>query len=330
MTTPDAPAAGLAAEAAPDENDAASIAPKRRGAARYLLIAVAFVVYFAAVWIIGWRKVGDALASADLRIVAMAAALTGAGAVMRMWKWRRALGADSHALGVYFLSRSGGVWSPARVGEFLPLLWKRHRNFRLAGWIFFDRVLEVLVTLAFGLGGLAFAGLLSAGTYAMVVVVTIAASASGVYLLTRRDLLDAIATRAPEGSRLRIALSAIAATSGHLRSFLGASADLTALTVLAKAFDLYAVVLIFRALGVGVGFALAAAAKCALAIVSYVPITPIATGVPHAVQGWMMLKSAGVQPDAIVASVGIEAGIMFLVFSVTAAAAARAIKQAAL
>ncbi len=330
MTAREAPPAELAGEAAPNENGAAAIAPKRGGPGRYLLIGLAFAVYFAAVWIIGWRKVGDALVHADLGLVAAAAALTGAGAVTRMWKWRRALGAGRHAIGVYFLSRSAGVWSPARVGEFLPLLWKRHRTTRLAGWILFDRVLEVLVTLAFGLVGLVFTGLLSAGAYAAIVSVTIAASVFGFYVLTRRDLLDAMAARAPEASRLRTVLTALAGTSGELRSFLRAPAELTVLTVFAKALDLFAIVLIFRALGVGVGFALVAAAKCALAIVSYVPITPVATGVPHAVQGWMMLESAGVQPDTVVASIGIEAGIMVLVFSVTAAFAARAIRRAAL
>jgi hypothetical protein len=320
----------MSQEAVVETLDESASAPKRRRPARYLLIGLALSVYFVAVWIIGWRKVGGALAHADLGLVLVAAVLTGAGALTRMWKWRRALGAERHALGVYFLSRSAGVWSPARVGEFLPLLWKRHRNTRVAGWILFDRVLEVFVTLAFGLVGLAFAPMMPAGAYAAVASVTIAASALGLYLLTRRDLLDAIALRWAEGSRIRASLSALAATSGELRSFLGRPVDLTVLTVVAKACDLYAVVLIFRALGVGVGFGLVAASKCALAIVSFVPITPMATGVPHAVQGWMMLKSAGVQPDTIVASVGIEAGIMCLVFSITWAAASRAIKQAAL
>lgn len=329
MSAPDA-IADLATDPQGVRTTVAPSASSARRAKRYLFIAMGFAVYLCAVWFIGWQKIRDALAGADPRFVALAAMLTGAGAVTRMWKWRRALGAQRHSLGLYFLSRSGGVWSPARVGEFLPLLWKRHRNARVAAWILFDRVLEVIVTLAFGLVGLAFVRLLPLGAFAAVAAATVLAAAFGVYALTRRELLDRIAARAPAESRLRAVLIGLSGTSGEIRAYLHRPLGLAGLTVAAKVFDVYSVVLIFHALHVDVRFTLIAAAKCALALVSYVPITPMTTGIPHAVQGWMMFESAGVRPETVVASVGIEAGIMFLVFGISAAAAARAIKHATL
>ncbi len=302
----------------------------RRRPARYVFLALGLAVYAVAVWWIGWRKIGDTLAAAELPLVAAAAALIGGGSLLRMWKWRRALGAERNAIGLFFLSRSGGVWSPARVGEFLPLLWRRHRNTRVAGWILFDRVLEVLVTLVLGLAGLAALQFLPTGELVAATLGAITVATAGVYVLTRSDLLQAAANRAPDGSWLRSALSALAGTSGEMKSFLGSPMDLTALTVLAKAMDLFAIVLIFRALHASASFALVAAAKCALAVVSYVPITPVSTGIPHGVQGWIMFEAAQIQPETVVASVGIEAAIMAVVFSLTALAATRAIRDAAL
>jgi len=301
-----------------------------RKTTRYLFIALGITVYLIAVSLIGWRKVADSLAGANIPLVIAAAALTCTGALLRMWKWRRALGAERQAIGLYFLSRSGGVWSPARVGEFLPLLWRRHRSASVAAWILFDRVIEILVTLALGIVGLAFIQLVSPGSLAGIAAAVTLSSVIGVYLLTRADWLDALAARFDQTSRTRRALHAIANTSGELRRFARRSPDLLALTVIGKACDLYAVALIFRALGHPVGFALAAASKCALAIVSYLPITPITTGVPHTVQGWIMHESAGVMPETVAASVAIEAGIMMVVFALMALVAARAIRDAAL
>ncbi len=305
-------------------------ARKPRRATRYFFIALGVTVYIVAVSLIGWGKVGDALAGADLPVVALAALLTGAGAILRMWKWRRALGSERHAIGIYFLSRSGGVWSPARVGEFLPLLWRRHRNSRVAGWILFDRVAEIAVTLLLGLAGLAVIHLLPAPALASVIALVAAADVCGVYLLTRSDWLRALARRLREGSRLCTAISALADTAGEFRGFLARPPDLVSMTVVAKCLDLYAVTLIFRALGAPVSGALVAAAKCALAVISYLPITPMTTGIPHTVQGWIMHESAAIQPATVAASVAIEAGIMVLVFSLMALAATRAIRDAAL
>lgn len=317
----------------PDGPDiaASSIVERKPGrTTRYFFFALGVTVYAFAVSLIGWREVGDALVGADLRYVGAAAAFTGIGAAMRIWKWRRALGAKRNAIGLYFLSRSLGVWSPARIGEFLPLAWRRHRNTRVAGWILFDRVLEVLVMLVIGLAGLAMIGLVPTATFVAICAVAAIVSVAGVYTLTRAELLRALAARFDPGTRSHAILLALAGTSGELRSYLGSSFDLIVVTVVAKSIDLYAITLIFRGLKAPAEFALVAASKCALSIVSYVPITPMATGIPHTVQGWIMHESAGIPPEAVAASVGIEAAIMAAVFSVTALAGSRAIRDAAL
>jgi hypothetical protein len=294
------------------------------------LFALGLTVYIVAVSLIGWREVGGAFAGADMGYIAIAALLTGIGAGLRIWKWRRALGPNRNAVGLYFLSRSLGVWSPARVGEFLPLIWRRHRNTRVAAWILFDRVLEILVMLVIGLAGLAMVELVSTATFAVICAATFVVSVLGVYALTRSDLLTSAAERFNAGSKLRLVLSALAGTSGEFRTFFGVSIDLTVVTIVAKLIDLYAITLIFRGLQAPAEFVLVATSKCALSIVSYVPITPMTTGIPHTVQGWIMYESAGILPEAVAASIGIEAAIMAGVFGLTALVGTRAIRDAAL
>ena len=75
-----------------------------------------------------------------------------------------------------------------------------------------------------------------------------------------------------------------------------------AITVATKCSDLWAVCLVFLSFGYTVAFALAATAKCALAIVSFIPITPLATGLPHLTQAGLMNHVAGIPGEALAAA----------------------------
>ncbi len=295
-----------------------------------ILMPLGVGVYFLAVWYFGWDKVRAALLGADMRLVAAAGAVSVAANCARILKWRLALGAEAHAVGLFFLSRATGVWSPGRVGEFLPLLWRRHRSARVGGWILLDRVLEIVASLALGVVGLGFTSFVTTPIYIATVVATAVACAGALIGLTQHGWMAAIARRLAAGTRRRLVADTLTQTSAEIRVMWRLTPALLGVTLAAKAGDVFAVVLIFRALGAGVGFMLTAASKCALAIVSFVPITPVATGVPHAVQGWMMNAEAGVAPEAVVASVGIEAALMLIIFTASVAIASRAIGRAAL
>ncbi len=83
-----------------------------------ILMPLGVGVYFLAVWYFGWDKVRAALLSADVGLVAAAGAVSVAANCARILKWRLALGAEAHAVGLFFLSRATGVWSPGEWASF--------------------------------------------------------------------------------------------------------------------------------------------------------------------------------------------------------------------
>lgn len=287
-------------------------------------------VYLFAVWYFGWEKVRAALMGADPVLIVEAGLVTVAAKLGRIAKWRVALGPKAHAVGLYFMSRATGVWSPGRVGEFLPLLWRRHRTARLGGWILLDRVLEIVAALALGALGLGFTHFVSTPVYVGIVMLTALVCVGLIACLVQHRWLTSFAQRFAAGTKRRLVAETIAETSAEIHAMRRMVPGLIAMTLVSKAGDLFQVVLVFRALGTSVSFMLMAAAKCALAIISYLPITPVASGVPHAVQGWMMHEEAGVLPETVVASVGIEAALMTVIFSLGVLVAIVPIRRAAL
>jgi hypothetical protein len=294
-----------------DANDpVAAAAPRGRAprADRRLLL-VGLSVYFALVWYIGWREVGEELAGARIGLAAAAAAIIFGGNWARAAKWRYALGPGRNAVGIFFLSKIAGEWSPGRLGEFSPLLLKRHRTPEVAAWILLDRLLEIATTLALGLIGLAVIRLVPPAATAGLAAFAAAGFGAAALVLTRRAWLEALAVRLT-GGRLRRFAGLLAAVSAEIGRF-GPKLPLAfAVTVAAKITDLWAVVILFHAFGQAPGFALVAAAKCALAVVSFIPLTPLATGLPHLTQAGLMHAAAGVPYDALAAAIGVEVVIV--------------------
>jgi len=286
---------------------------RRLKPSRYIFV-VGLVVYCAVVWYFGWQGVRDALLDANLGMVVAAAGIFVTATWCRALKWRYALGPGHHSIGLFFISKATGNWSPGRVGEFAPMALRRHRTPKIGAWIMLDRVIEILVTLTLGLIGLALIELLPAWQFAVIAAATVSASVGAVVVLTRRDVFVWFADRARDASVLHRVLMMFAAISEELYLFARKLPLILGVTVATKAADLLAVMLIFSALGYRVGFALAAAAKCALAIVSFIPITPAATGVPHGAQAWMMNEVASVPPEILLAGIGIEVVILSVTF----------------
>jgi uncharacterized protein (TIRG00374 family) len=94
--------------------------------------------------------------------------------------------------------------------------------------------------------------------------------------------------------------------SGEIFSFSKRLPVMGTITVVTKCTDLLAVCLLFQGFGYAVSFSLAAVAKCALAIVSFLPITPPATGLPHVTQAGIMNAVEGIPYDVLAAAIGSE------------------------
>lgn len=315
--------------------DAVSIADapaQRRGprVAKSLLIFLGLAVYFGVVWYFGWREIRDLLLGTDLVPVTGALGLFALGTGLRVYKWRYALGPNAYAVGLFFMSKASGIFSPARLGEFAPLLWHRHRTARVGGWLVLDRLLEVAATLLLGLVGLALIQLVAPWIDALLLAGFVVGCGISAYAVTRHGFLASLSVRFRNRPRIAGGFHALARTSEEIQAYRRRLPFIVVTTLLAKAVDLYAIVLIFRALGVEISFALASAAKCALVMVSFLPVTPVLTGVPHAAQGWLMNVSAGVSPEVTVASVGIEAALLTVLFWTSIGLAARSLKAAAL
>ena len=282
-----------------------SMQAPRRKFGRYAFV-LGIAIYLALVWWLGWREVGERLLGADPLRVTGAFLIIFVGGWARALKWRYALGHGHNAAGIYFLSKVSAEWSPGRLGEFSPLVLKKHRTPKVGAWIMFDRLLEIAVTLVLGLYGLAAIQVFSAQVYLAILMAVVAAFLLGVYLLTHRQLFLRIAERFKDGSWPHRFAMLFAAISGEIFSFSKRLPVMAVITVVTKCTDLLAVCLLFRGFGYAVSFSLAAVAKCALAIVSFVPITPPATGLPHVTQAGIMNAVEGIPYDALAAAIGSE------------------------
>ena len=308
------------------EKESVASRPRR---AKYLVL-LGFCVYCGVVWYLGWQEVRDKLLNARWELIAFSALLIFVATWARVWKWRYALGEAHHSAGLFFVSKATGNWTPGRLGEFAPMAIRTHRTPKIGAWIMFDRLLEIIVTLALGLYGLAMIELLTPGQYGVVLALTIVASALGVYLITRRSFFLWLAEKSrPESFAYKTAML-FAAVSEELYLFARKLPLAGAITIVTKCVDLYAVGLMFVALGYRPGFALMSAAKCALAIVSFIPITPAATGLPHGTQAWLMNRVADIPYEGLVAGIGVEVLVVSVTFWTSFGLASSSIKKMAL
>ena len=309
------------------EADTPSDTPKRSSRKGKYILVFGLVVYCTAVWYVGWQDIKTRIAGADLSGIAYATVLIFTATWMRVVKWLHALGAGQHALGLFFLSKATGDFTQGRLGEFAPMAIRNHRTPKIGAWIMFDRVIEILVTLALGLYGLAMIELLEPWQFMTILASAILGTVLGVYLLTHRRMFLWIAGRFKHDGFLHKVLILCAAMSGELRQFMNTLPVVLPITVVTKLMDLFAIVLIFRALATSPSLALIVAAKCALAIVSFGP-TPTATGVPHVTQAWLMNHAAGIPDDALAAGIAIEVIIVSVTFWTSLGLAGRYVKEA--
>lgn len=294
----------------------------RRSPTRFLFL-VGVLLCAGLVWYFGWERLRDALHRATSIPLLLMTALIFLGFWLRAAKWRYALGPGNSAVAVFFLAKVGGNWTPGRLGEFSPLLMRRFRNAHIGAWILADRILEIMVTLFFGLVAVAGLRLISTTVAALLTFAFVASACVLVFLVLRRDLMKRLDARMPEGSRRRRAAAALAAMHDETR-ILGTRWPLIALvTIIAKCTDIFAVQCLCAGFGYpDVPFLLVCAARCAHALVSAAPITPDATGIPFVAAAVLLHTHGGLPYDVLTVALALEVavinGVLWVNFAVTA------------
>lgn len=282
-----------------------ALATSKKTRARWFFLGGALLITGLG-WYFGFGKLTQLVQGAEPLSLLTMCFLILAGFWVRALKWHYALGSNAQGILLFFIAKTAGNWTPGRAGELAPLLLKRHRNTRVAAWIGLDRVIEVAWTLALGLAGAHSLGLVTtplwiAGGLAVallaviVVVVSMRGCGSG-----RRS-----APEPDSGWRSRLA-SALQHLQVELKLFMGKMPLIMALTLLAKLTDVYAVVLLCEAFGYHAGLLLVFAARCAHGLVSAIPVTPDATGVPYVAAAWLLHEYAAIPFDTLTAALALE------------------------
>jgi hypothetical protein len=286
-------------------------APPSRCWTHYLFVAgLALVVFL--VWWFGWESLRDQVLAARPWPLAGMCVLILAGFWIRAWKWRYALGVGQQGIGLFFLAKMAGNWSPGRVGELSPLLLSRHRTPQVAAWIVADRVIEVASTLFLGLLGAVLLGL--APGWMLVVMCLVFAVLAGmtVWLLLSPGLIARWLPRVSEASRRHRALQLLLEVHGEFRALGLKIPVIVVYTAIGKLTDIYAVVLLCAAFGYNVPFLLVCAARCAHALVAGIPVTPDATGVPYIAAAYLIHTHAGMPGEALTAALALEVAVINL------------------
>jgi hypothetical protein len=279
---------------------------RQSGKGRWFLL-VGLILLTALGWHFGFRDLGALLRDAKPAPLAIMTILIVAGFWIRAAKWRYVLGPGQQGILLFFLAKTAGNWTPGRAGELAPLLLKRHRSARVAAWIGLDRVVEVAWTLALGLAGVAWLGLVAPWVWIPLGLVSLTVGVfTYIGLKGRSGEGPADPEARTEGWRARL-VSVLGNIRVELILFARKMPLVMTLTFLAKLTDVYAVVYLCEAFGYAAGILLVCAARCAHGLVSAIPVTPDATGVPYVAAAWFLHQYAGIPFETLTAALALEA-----------------------
>lgn len=278
---------------------------RRSGKGRWFLL-VGLILLTALGWHFGFRDLGALLRGAKPAPLAIMTLLIIAGFWIRAAKWRYALGAGQQGILLFFLAKTAGNWTPGRAGELAPLLLKRHRNARVAAWIGLDRVVEVAWTLGLGLAGVAYLGLVAPWAWFSIGLLGVAL---GLFTFLGLKGGQEKASELVGESKLNWPTRLVSILRNirvELVLFARKMPVIMALTLVAKLTDVYAVVYLCEAFGYSAGLLLVCAARCAHGLVSAIPVTPDATGVPYVAAAWFLHQYAGIPFETLTAALALE------------------------
>lgn len=277
-----------------------------RANGRYIWI-VGLLLYLAIVFYVGWQDVRDTLAGLRYPYVLALVLVEVAALGLRAWKWRIALGPGQDSLRACFISKAGGNLTPARVGEFSPLLLAEHRSPRVGAWIILDRVLEASSTILLGLVGLvAVLGLGAWGGLTWWALLILVLLGGTTYLFSNQVFMDKVAQRFSTRSLANRALNFLKPVSLEMAR-LGSRAPLLAgLSLSATVLDLLIGYLLFMSFGLGVAFTVLALGQLVHALASVFPLSPNATGIPYVAAAAVFHELGGVPVEVLAMAVGLR------------------------
>jgi len=287
--------------------------PARRSRYRHLWV-VGLGVYAAAVWYVGWDALRDAFASLEVTWLCAMIGVMIASLWLRALKWRWALGPGANAIGLFFLSKGAGGFSPARIGELAPLLLRRYRTPRIAAWIVIDRLVETGATLGLGLAAFAAMGLpqravgVAFGAALLILVVV------PFLLLTRRAALERFLERFPAGSLPRRAGGLLASVGLEIDAFRWRLPLAFGWSFVCTCLDVIVGMLLLRSFGFSLSFTLLAVVQCAHGVASAMPFLPNATGGPYLVASGLLYQFGGVSVDVLAAAIGLNVAASNVLF----------------
>ena len=302
------------------------VAPAARGAGVFGLLKrygwlVGVLILVVLIKQVGFGTMWRTLRQVDLRFVIVLMLMEICSEWTRALKWRYVLGRNSQAIGLFFISKAAGNFSPGRVGELSPLALSRHRTPRVAAWIVVDRLLETTTTLVLGGIGLLAIGNVVPGLLSSVAVASCFLIVVPVLIITRRGLFEWLAGHTHEGGRLYRMAMFFEEITGEVRALTGKLPVASILTVMPKLLDVGVWVGSYWAFGgaAHISYALGAVCMCLIGLVSALPVTPILTGVPHAAAGTVVSGVAGVSAAAVVSATGLQIAVTNTIFWISLA-----------
>ncbi len=277
-----------------------------RGRAKYIwLLGIGVYLFF--LFFAGTENLRDALGAINPLYLLPLIAIEGAVLWFRVAKWYFVFDFSHRTTAMCMMSKAAGNLTPARIGEFSPLLTERFRSAKVGAWIIFDRLLEAASTLMLGAAGLiAVMGITQGYRLLGWILLLIIAIFSGLYVLSRRSWLDSATARFASASKGRSAREKLLAVSDETAQLGSKAPLLLAMSLVATGMDLAIGYLLYLSFGFPVAFTVLALAQCVHALASVVPLTPNATGVPYIAAAALLHQIADVPVEVLTLAVGIR------------------------
>jgi SAM-dependent methyltransferase/uncharacterized membrane protein YbhN (UPF0104 family) len=275
------------------------------------LYLIGLSIYLIVLSQLDWVQLGQTFKDIYLPFIVLLGALELSGWAIRIIKWQIALGAGSNAMAAFFISKGGGNLTPGRVGELSPILLKSFRTGKMGAWIVLDRILEASATLLIGLAGLVFVlGITSGGTTPFWIGGLLFIMAMGYALLFYAPWTKWL----PETGILNRIKDLLIQAQQEAKLLTSKLPWLTGLTFCATLMDLTIGFILYKSFGFTVSFAVLALAQCVHAIVSTLPITPNATGIPYVAAAAILHQEAGIPIDVLTLAILVRFSIVTILF----------------
>ena len=283
--------------------------------ARYCWI-IGVLICVGVIWILGPKKIWSTFSVISPGLLFLLLLIQFLADIGRASKWYYVLGKGSNAIGLYFLSKAGGYWTPGRVGELSPLMLRQHRTPRMGAWLVVDRLLETTVTLLLGAGGLIFLGADVSGVYIKFAVVMCILILMAAFIITRQGLFRKLSGHLHEGSLLHRIAMFLDETTDEVLLLKWKLPVSSLLTIVFKILDVAVWVFVYSSLGAEnrITFSLAAVAMCLGGLIGSIPITPVLTAVPYLVQGALIVEIVGIDKEVVVVATAIHFAVTNTVF----------------